>query len=260
MVQVCLHTRLGKSDRLKQYAADCQFWETYLGIQCRLHELRNRERISVAAASKYLSNLVYNYKGMGLSMVRLVLYHSRRMRMTHILLGYHDLRLGQNWPNHLLRRFGRLSFKGRLVLCGLGQHIRVWRSRPGLPVGLDGRGGSGAWSEEHLRRRPPRRVLRQHLQLVSCEGGWLEIHRYVVATAVPYIAPIFSQAITTFRKCTTMVRALFLVHREVDTATMFVPVIASLPCRSPSQHRINVVCTTVVQCQLYCIFHTKDSA
>jgi 20S proteasome subunit beta 5 len=51
-------------------AADCQYWETYLGIQCRLHELRNRERISVAAASKYLSNLVYSYKGMGLSMVR----------------------------------------------------------------------------------------------------------------------------------------------------------------------------------------------
>ncbi|SPO47842.1 probable PRE2 - 20S core proteasome subunit (beta5) [Moesziomyces antarcticus] len=49
-------------------AADCQYWETYLGIQCRLHELRNKERISVAAASKYLSNLVYGYKGMGLSM------------------------------------------------------------------------------------------------------------------------------------------------------------------------------------------------
>lgn len=49
-------------------AADCQYWETYLGIQCRLHELRNKERISVAAASKYLSNLVYSYKGMGLSM------------------------------------------------------------------------------------------------------------------------------------------------------------------------------------------------
>ncbi|KAI0718312.1 N-terminal nucleophile aminohydrolase [Fomitopsis betulina] len=49
-------------------AADCQYWETYLGMQCRLHELRNRERISVAAASKYLSNLVYGYKGMGLSM------------------------------------------------------------------------------------------------------------------------------------------------------------------------------------------------
>lgn len=55
--------------RLIRCLADCQYWETYLGIQCRLHELRNRERISVAAASKYLSNLVYSYKGMGLSMV-----------------------------------------------------------------------------------------------------------------------------------------------------------------------------------------------
>ena len=53
------------------YLADCQFWETYLGMQCRLHELRNKERISVAAASKYLCNLVYSYKGMGLSMVNI---------------------------------------------------------------------------------------------------------------------------------------------------------------------------------------------
>jgi 20S proteasome subunit beta 5 len=50
-------------------AADCQFWETRLGIECRLHELRNKERISVAAASKILANIVYGYKGMGLSMV-----------------------------------------------------------------------------------------------------------------------------------------------------------------------------------------------
>ncbi|KAG5463384.1 MAG: nucleophile aminohydrolase [Olpidium bornovanus] len=35
----------------------------------RLHELRNKERISVAAASKLLNNMVYSYKGMGLSMV-----------------------------------------------------------------------------------------------------------------------------------------------------------------------------------------------
>ena len=52
------------------FVGDCQYWETYLGTQCRLYELRNRERISVAAASKFLSNLVYSYKGMGLSMVR----------------------------------------------------------------------------------------------------------------------------------------------------------------------------------------------
>ncbi|XP_050412334.1 proteasome subunit beta type-5 [Patella vulgata] len=49
-------------------AADCSFWERHLAKECRLHELRNKERISVAAASKLLANTVYNYKGMGLSM------------------------------------------------------------------------------------------------------------------------------------------------------------------------------------------------
>ncbi|KAH8929893.1 20S proteasome subunit beta 5 [Atractiella rhizophila] len=58
-------------------AADCQYWETYLGIQCRLHELRNKERISVSAASKYLSNLVYGYKGMGLSMGTMICGYDR---------------------------------------------------------------------------------------------------------------------------------------------------------------------------------------
>nr|CAA66313.1 LMP7-like protein [Botryllus schlosseri] len=49
-------------------AADCMFWERVLAKQCRIYELRNKERISVAAASKILANMVYNYKGMGLSM------------------------------------------------------------------------------------------------------------------------------------------------------------------------------------------------
>lgn len=40
-------------------AADCQFWERDLGRQCRLYELRNKERISVAAASKLLANTMY---------------------------------------------------------------------------------------------------------------------------------------------------------------------------------------------------------
>ena len=35
----------------------------------RLYELRNKERISVSAASKLLANIVYTYKGMGLSIV-----------------------------------------------------------------------------------------------------------------------------------------------------------------------------------------------
>ena len=53
-------------------AADCQFWERNLGIQCRLHELREKERISVAAASKLLCNTMYSYRGYGLSMGTMV--------------------------------------------------------------------------------------------------------------------------------------------------------------------------------------------
>jgi len=48
-------------------AADCSFWERDLGMRCRMYELRNGERISVAAASKLLHNTLYSYKGMGLS-------------------------------------------------------------------------------------------------------------------------------------------------------------------------------------------------
>ena len=53
-------------------AADCQFWERDLGRQCRLYELRNKERISVAAASKLLANTMYQYRGYGLSMGTMV--------------------------------------------------------------------------------------------------------------------------------------------------------------------------------------------
>lgn len=49
-------------------AADCQFWERNLGRQCRLYELRQKKRISVAAASKLLANTLYQYRGYGLSM------------------------------------------------------------------------------------------------------------------------------------------------------------------------------------------------
>jgi len=53
-------------------AADCAYWERNLGMQCRLYELRNKERISVAAASKLLANTMYQYRGYGLSMGTMV--------------------------------------------------------------------------------------------------------------------------------------------------------------------------------------------
>jgi 20S proteasome subunit beta 5 len=37
-------------------------------MQCKLFELRNKKRISVSSASKILANIMYNYKGYGLSM------------------------------------------------------------------------------------------------------------------------------------------------------------------------------------------------
>lgn len=53
-------------------AADCSFWERRLAFRCRLHELQEGSRISVAAASKLLANFVYQYKGRGLSMGTMV--------------------------------------------------------------------------------------------------------------------------------------------------------------------------------------------
>mmetsp|Transcript_17772 Transcript_17772/g.29097 ORF Transcript_17772/g.29097 Transcript_17772/m.29097 type:complete len:291 (+) Transcript_17772:68-940(+) len=49
-------------------AADCSFWERNLGMQCRMYELRNKKRITVAAASKLLANTMSSYRGYGLSM------------------------------------------------------------------------------------------------------------------------------------------------------------------------------------------------
>uniref|UniRef100_G1DFS7 Proteasome subunit beta type-8 n=1 Tax=Capra hircus TaxID=9925 RepID=G1DFS7_CAPHI len=49
-------------------AADCQYWERLLAKECRLHYLRNGERVSVSAASKLLSHMMCQYRSMGLSM------------------------------------------------------------------------------------------------------------------------------------------------------------------------------------------------
>lgn len=48
-------------------AADCSFWERHLARLCRMYELRNKERIPVAAASNLLANIFFNYRGYGLS-------------------------------------------------------------------------------------------------------------------------------------------------------------------------------------------------
>lgn len=76
-------------------AADCVYWERVLAERCRIYELRNRERISVAAASKLLANILYNYKGYVVK--QLIQWH---VLMNHFYLqerafdGCHDRWLG----------------------------------------------------------------------------------------------------------------------------------------------------------------------
>lgn len=70
-------------------AADCVYWERVLSKQCRLYELRNKERISVAAASKLLVNMVYNYKGMGISMGVMIAGWDKKVSDT-VTFGYID--------------------------------------------------------------------------------------------------------------------------------------------------------------------------
>jgi len=59
-------------------AADCVYWDRVLAKECRLHELRNKERISVAAASKIMGNIAHGYKGMGLSMGMMLAGYDKR--------------------------------------------------------------------------------------------------------------------------------------------------------------------------------------
>ena len=53
-------------------AADCQFWFRVLSQECRLWELRTGNKISVKAASKILSNAMYQYRHHDLSMGSMV--------------------------------------------------------------------------------------------------------------------------------------------------------------------------------------------
>uniref|UniRef100_A0A3Q0RDT7 Proteasome subunit beta n=1 Tax=Amphilophus citrinellus TaxID=61819 RepID=A0A3Q0RDT7_AMPCI len=61
-------------------AADCQHWERLLAKECRLYRLRNNQRISVAAASKLLSNMMLGYRGMGLSMGSMICGWDKQVR------------------------------------------------------------------------------------------------------------------------------------------------------------------------------------
>nr|UXY87753.1 26S proteasome SU B5 [Cryptomonas curvata] len=54
-------------------AADCFFWERNLSSVCSLYQLQNNQRISVSGASKLLANMIYKYKGSGLSIGTMII-------------------------------------------------------------------------------------------------------------------------------------------------------------------------------------------
>lgn len=66
-------------------AADCVYWDRVLSKECRLYELRNKERISVAAASKIMANIAHEYKGTGLSMGMMLAGYDKRVCLSRFV-------------------------------------------------------------------------------------------------------------------------------------------------------------------------------
>lgn len=48
----------------------------------RLYQLRNKQRISVSAASKLLANMMLGYRGMGLSMGSMICGWDKKVELT----------------------------------------------------------------------------------------------------------------------------------------------------------------------------------
>ncbi|CAI2292616.1 unnamed protein product [Caenorhabditis sp. 36 PRJEB53466] len=59
-------------------AADCQFWTRTVAKYCTLYELREKTPITVSAASKYFANVLYGYKGQGLSVGSMVAGYDKK--------------------------------------------------------------------------------------------------------------------------------------------------------------------------------------
>jgi 20S proteasome alpha/beta subunit len=68
-----------------------------------MYELRNKERISVRAASKLLANTMNQYRGYGLSMVRVLVCFLQIIGFT-VSVGHYDHWMGQDGSSALLRR------------------------------------------------------------------------------------------------------------------------------------------------------------
>lgn len=78
-------------------AADCQFWTRTVAKYCDLYELREKTPITVRAASKYFANVLYNYKGQGLSVVSLIYSSIHVVCLQGSMVAGYDSRGPQIW-------------------------------------------------------------------------------------------------------------------------------------------------------------------
>ncbi|KAF8819649.1 putative proteasome subunit beta type [Cardiosporidium cionae] len=83
-------------------AADCIFWLHHLAKICHLRQLQEKEPVTVAAASKLLGNIFFQYKGYGLS--------------AGIILGGYDYR----GPQLYFLDDSCTRVKGKCFSCGSG--------------------------------------------------------------------------------------------------------------------------------------------
>lgn len=87
----------------------------YFLFQCRLHELANKRRISVTGASKLLANILYSYRGMGLSVGTMIAGWDEKV---YIYILYLDDCVIFGLPNVVLKLAAYFIFVGPWsVLC-----------------------------------------------------------------------------------------------------------------------------------------------
>lgn len=219
--------------------ADCQYWETYLGMHCRLHELRNRERISVSAASKYLSNLVYSYKGMGLSMVSGNLFLMFCLFFHVLIQGTMICGWDKTGPSVFYVDSDGTRLKGDLFSVGSGSTFAYGVLDQGYRWDL-----TDEEAQELGRRSIYAAGHRDAFSGNTCnlyhvkEDGWKFIGNTFVSLPVTGVSDYFLlsfQATTISPRCTTTVPEMFLGHQLVVMVMMFVSKVFLLPTtlRSP---------------------------
>jgi 20S proteasome subunit beta 5 len=144
-------------------AADCSFWERYLGMECRLYELRNGRRITVAAASKILANIMMSYRGYGLSMGTMVTGWDE----TGPQLYYVD--------DDATRLHGKYFCVGSGSLLAYGVLDNYWREDLTVEEAID----VGKRAIYHATYRDAASGGRNNLYHVTADG-WTKIHSFDV--------------------------------------------------------------------------------